>query len=38
MCTNKSALIEVKWQKAPRFSSGFAAQDEILSRKPDFAK
>jgi hypothetical protein len=36
--TNKSALIEVKWRKAPRFRPGFAGQGDNLRRKPDFAK
>jgi hypothetical protein len=38
MHTNKSALIEVKWQEAPRFCPGFAGQGDNLRQKPDFAK
>jgi hypothetical protein len=38
MHTNQSALIEVKWKKAPRFRPGFAGQGYNLRRKPDFAK
>jgi hypothetical protein len=38
MHTNKSALIEVKWLKAPWFRPDFADQGYSFRRKPGFAK
>jgi len=38
MHTNQSALIEVKWLKAPRFRPGFAGQGYNWRQKPNFAK